>query len=177
MWPLRFMRPSHWVLLTLVVLFLCIYLGLLSWGRVQDSLESLAAYKSGAQVFQAKVDRADSIFIVFMFLMLTPLLVAALGTTIALVGAVLAGFLESLVRTPATQAGMPDARPAGLDVHGRRLSGARPGHVLLARAVAPGVPGLPLPHRPGDPRGVPVALACRAGAWAWSSAAAAPRFF
>lgn len=104
MWPLRFMRPSHWVLLTLVVLFLCIYLGLLSWGRVQDSLESLAAYKSGAQVFQAKVDRADSIFIVFMFLMLTPLLVAALGTTIALVGAVLAGFLESLVRTP----GMPD---------------------------------------------------------------------
>ena len=107
MWPLRFMRTSHWVLLTLVVLFLCIYLGLLSWGRVQDSLESLAAYKSGAQVFQAKVDRADSIFIVFMFLMLTPLVVAALGTTIALVGAVLAGFLESLVRTPARREGMP----------------------------------------------------------------------
>ena len=111
MWPLRFMRPSHWVLLTLVVLFLCIYLGLLSWGRVQDSLESLAAYKSGAQVFQAKVDRADSIFIVFMFLMLTPLLVAALGTTIALVGAVLAGFLESLVRMPATPEG-PAGTPA-----------------------------------------------------------------
>ena len=92
---------------TLVVLFLCIYLGLLSWGRVQDSLESLAAYSSGAQVFQAKVDRADAIFIVFMFLMLSPLLVVALGTTIALAGAVLAGFLESLVRRPATPGGTP----------------------------------------------------------------------
>ena len=107
MWPLRFMRPSHWVLLTLVVLFLCIYLGLLSWGRVQDSLESLAGYSSGAQVFQAKVDRADAIFIVFMFLMLTPLVGVAWGTTSALAGAVLAGFLESLGRWPATPGGTP----------------------------------------------------------------------
>lgn len=108
MWPLRFMQRSHWVLLALVVLFLCIYLGLLSWGRVQDSLESMAAYKSGSQVFQANVDRSDAIFVVFMFLMLTPLVVAALGTTLALAGAVLAGFLESLVRAP----GPLDATPA-----------------------------------------------------------------
>lgn len=101
------MSRSHWVLLALVVLFLCIYLGLLSWGRVQDSLESLAGYSSGAQVFQAKVDRADAIFIVFMFLMLTPLVVVALGTTIALAGAVLAGFLESLVRP----SGLPEGKP------------------------------------------------------------------
>jgi len=106
-WPFRSMSRSHWVLLALVVLFLCIYLGLLSWGRVQDSLESLAAYKSGAQVFQAKVDRADAIFIVFMFLMLTPVVVVALGTITALAGAVLAGFLESLVRRPGPPAGTP----------------------------------------------------------------------
>ena len=106
-WSFRAMSRSHWVLLALAVLFLCIYLGLLSWGRVQDSLESLAAYSSGAQVFQAKVDRADAIFIVFMFLMLTPLVVAALGTTIALAGAVLAGFLESLVRAPRPPGGTP----------------------------------------------------------------------
>ena len=100
------MSRSHWVLLALVVLFLCIYLGLISWGRVQDSLEALAAYKSGSPVFQAKVDRADAIFIVFMFLMLTPVVVVALGTITALAGAVLAGFLESLVRRPA-----PDGTP------------------------------------------------------------------
>ncbi len=106
-WPFRAMSRSHWVLLALVVLFLCIYLGLISWGRVQDSLESIAAYKSGSPVFQANVDRADAIFIVFMFLMLTPLVVVALGTTIALAGAVLTGFLESLVRRPATPGGTP----------------------------------------------------------------------
>lgn len=106
-WPFRSMSRSHWVLLALVVLFLCIYLGLLSWGRVQDSLESIASYKSGSQVFQAKVDRADAIFIAFMFLMLTPVAVVALGTITVLAGAVLAGFLESLVRRPATPGGTP----------------------------------------------------------------------
>ena len=106
-WPFRSMSRSHWVLLALVVLFLCIYLGLISWGRVQDSLEALAAYKSGSPVFQAKVDRADAIFIVFMFLMLTPVVVVALGTITALAGAVLAGFLKSLVRP----SGLPEGTP------------------------------------------------------------------
>ncbi len=104
MWPFDSLRRSHWVLLGLVVLFLFTYFGLLSWGRVEDALESLAAYSSGAKVFQATVDRADAIFIVFMFLMLTPMAVVAVGAIIAFIGTVLAGFLESLVRTP----GMPD---------------------------------------------------------------------
>jgi len=103
MWPFDSLRRSHWVLLGLVVLFLFTYFGLLSWGRVEDALESLAAYSSGAKVFQATVDRADAIFIVFMFLMLTPMAVVAVGAIIAFIGTVLAGFLESLVRTP----GMP----------------------------------------------------------------------
>jgi hypothetical protein len=55
-------------------------------------------------VFHAKVDRADAIFIVFMFLMLTPMALAAVAGLIAFVGAVLAGFLESLVHAP----GLPD---------------------------------------------------------------------
>jgi len=97
MWPFDSLRRSHWVLLGLVVLFLFTYFGLLSWGRVEDALESLAAYSSGAKVFQATVDRADAIFIVFMFLMLTPMAVVAVGAIIAFIGTVLAGFLESLV--------------------------------------------------------------------------------
>lgn len=92
------LRRAHWLLLLLGVLFLFSYFGLLSWGRIEESLESLAAKPSGAKVFHANVDRADAIFIVFMFLMLTPIALAAVAGLIAFVGAVLAGFLESLVR-------------------------------------------------------------------------------
>jgi hypothetical protein len=98
------LRRSHWLLLVLVALFLFTYFGLLSWGRIEESLESLAAKPSGAKVFYAKVERADAMFIVFMFLMLTPIALAAVGGLIAFIGAVLAGFLESLVRAP----GIPD---------------------------------------------------------------------
>ena len=97
-------KPSHWLLLSLVVLFLFIYFGLLTWGRIEDALQALAGHPSGATMFATKVDRADSIFIVFMFLMLTPLALVMVATLIAFVGAVLAGFLESLIRAP----GMPD---------------------------------------------------------------------
>ena len=97
-------KPSHWLLLSLVVLFLLIYFNLLSWGRIEDALEALAAQPAGAQMFAHKVDRADAIFIVFMFLMLTPLALVMVAALIAFVGAVLAGFLESLMRT----SGMPD---------------------------------------------------------------------
>lgn len=100
MWP-RLTR-SQWLLLVLVVLFLFTYFGLLSWGRIEEALETLAARPSGAKVFFAQIDRADAIFIVFMFLMLTPMAVVAAGGLVAFVGAVLAGFLESLVRARGT---------------------------------------------------------------------------
>jgi hypothetical protein len=98
------LKRSHWILLGFGVLFLVIYFGLLSWSRVEDALETLAAKPSGARVFAHKVDRADAIFIVFMVLMLTPLALVAIAGVVAFVGAVLAGMLESIVRTP----GMPD---------------------------------------------------------------------
>jgi hypothetical protein len=98
------LKRSHWILLALIVLFLFTYFGLLTWGRVEEALETLAAQPSGAQVFHYKVDRADAIFIVFMFLMLTPIALVAIGGLIAFTGAVLAGLLETIVHTP----GMPD---------------------------------------------------------------------
>lgn len=104
MWPFTVLDRRHWFLMGLVALFLATYFGLLSWGRIEESLEALAAHTSGAPVFQARVDRADAIFIVFMFLFLTPMALVAAAGAVAFVGAVLAGFLESLVRRP----GMPD---------------------------------------------------------------------
>src|SRR5712691_7065337 len=55
-------------------------------------------------MFYVKIDRADAIFMVFMFLMLTPLALIAIAGLIAFIGAVLTGFLESMYHRP----GMPD---------------------------------------------------------------------
>ena len=96
-------RPQ-WFLVGVSALFVLTYFGLLSWGKVQVALEAVAAKPSGAKVFAAKVDRADAIFMVFMFLFLTPLAITAVLGLIAFVGAILAGFLESFWKTP----GMPD---------------------------------------------------------------------
>ena len=98
------LRPAHWVLLALIVVFLFTYFGLLSWGRIHEALEALASKPAGAQVFHAKVDRADAIFMVFMFLFLTPLALVALLGLLAFTGAMLGGLLEAIWKTP----GVPD---------------------------------------------------------------------
>lgn len=96
-------RPQ-WFLVVVSALFVLTYFGLLSWGKVQEALEAVAAKPTGAKVFAAKVDRADAIFMVFMFFFLTPLALVALLGLIGFLGAMLAGFLEALWKTP----GMPD---------------------------------------------------------------------
>ncbi len=104
MWPFNSLRRRHWILRVLIALFLFSYFGLLSWGRIEDALESLAEHPRGAKVFQVKFDRADAAVMVFMFLLLTPLALVAVFGAIAFVGAVVAGFLESLLRVT----GLPD---------------------------------------------------------------------
>ncbi len=93
------MKRTHWILIALIVVFLSFYFGLLSWSRVEDALETLAANPgSGAKVFAAKVDRADAIFMIFMILFLTPLAIVAVGGLIVFVTAALAGFFHAFVR-------------------------------------------------------------------------------
>src|SRR5438445_318223 len=75
-----------------------------AWGQIGDALESLAEHPRGAQMFYAKIDRSDAIFMVFMFLLLTPIALVAIGFLIAFIGAVLTGFLEATYHRP----GMPD---------------------------------------------------------------------
>ncbi len=103
-WNFDRKRWSHWVLLVLVVIFLMSYFGLVSWGKIGDAIESLAENPRGAAIFYAKIDRSDAIFMVFMFLLLTPLALIAIGTLIAFIGAVLTGFFEAMYHRP----GMPD---------------------------------------------------------------------
>ena len=104
MWFFDRKRWSHWLLLVFIVGFLVSYFGFVSWGRLGDAIESLAERPAGAQVFHEKIDRADAIFMVFVFSFLTPLaLIAAFGL-IAFIGTVFAGVLESIYHRP----GMPD---------------------------------------------------------------------
>src|SRR2546427_9520835 len=96
-------RPPRSTLFPYTTLFRSSYFGFVSWGRLGDAIESLAERPAGAKVFQEKIDRADAIFMVFVFSFLTPLaLVAAFGL-VAFVGAVLAGTLEAMYHRP----GMP----------------------------------------------------------------------
>ncbi len=89
-------KRTHWILMTLIVLFLAFYFGLLSWSRLGDALETLAANPGGgAKVFAAKVDRADAIFMIFMLLFLTPLAIVAVGGLIVFVTAALAGMFQN----------------------------------------------------------------------------------
>jgi hypothetical protein len=97
-------RAAHWIILALVVLFLVSYFGFLSWGKLGDALTVLAEKPTGAQVFHAKIDRADAIFMIFTVLFLTPLALVAAASVVAFIGAVLAGLLEALFHHP----GMPD---------------------------------------------------------------------
>jgi hypothetical protein len=97
-------RVWHWIIFVALVLLLVSYLGLLSWGRLGEALEALAEKPSGAQVFHAKIDRADAIFMVFAVLVMTPIALVATGALIAFVGSVLTGLLEAVYHRP----GMPD---------------------------------------------------------------------
>jgi hypothetical protein len=91
-------KRTHWILTALIVLFLSFYFGLLSWSRVGDALETLAANPGGAKVFAAKVERSDAIFMIFMILFLTPLAIVAVGGLIVFVTAALAGMFQSFAR-------------------------------------------------------------------------------
>jgi hypothetical protein len=97
-------RVWHWIVAVALVLLLVSYLGLLSWGKLGEALEALAEKPSGAQVFHAKIDRADAIFMVFAVLVMTPIALVATGALIAFVGSVLTGLLEAVYHRP----GMPD---------------------------------------------------------------------
>src|SRR3989442_42680 len=93
--------------LVFVAAFLLRYFGFGSGGRLGDAIESLAERPAGAKMFHEKIDRADAIFMVFVFSFLTPLaLVAAFGL-VAFVGAVLAGGPEAVDHRPGMRGWIP----------------------------------------------------------------------
>src|SRR5882762_11966397 len=97
MWPLNLLRRRHWILLGVSVLFLLTYSGFISWGKVELALEYLADQPAVRQRFATPIGRGEAIVTSFMFVLLTPLALAAAGGIIAFIGAIGAGILRAVL--------------------------------------------------------------------------------
>lgn len=100
------MRWTHWFLVILGAVLVGSYLGLLSWGRVEQALERLASEPKAAQLFQHEsVGRPEAMFFVFAFMILTP---AATLATLFL-AAFVASFIITSLRPLSRMCALPDA--------------------------------------------------------------------
>src|SRR5881296_4759285 len=97
MWPLNLLRRRHWVLLGFSVLFLLTYSGFVSWGKVELALEYLADQPAVRERFATPIGRGEAIVTSFMFVLLTPLALAAAAGVIAFIGAIGAGILRTVL--------------------------------------------------------------------------------
>jgi hypothetical protein len=97
MWPLTLLKRRHWIFLGASTLFLLSYSGFISWGKVAQALEHLADQPAVRQRFSTPIGRGEAIVTSFMFVLLTPLALAAFAGLVAFVGAVIAGILRMLV--------------------------------------------------------------------------------
>src|SRR6266446_9810399 len=94
MWPLNVLRTRHWVLLVTSFIFLLTYGGFISWGKVAQALEYLADQPAVRERFATPIGRGEAIVTSFMFVLLTPLALAAAGGIVAFIGAIGAGILR-----------------------------------------------------------------------------------
>src|SRR2546427_10756334 len=97
MWPLNLLKKRHWILLALCFLFLATYSGFVSWAKVAQALEQLADQPAVRQRFATPIGRGEAIVTSFMFVLLTPLALAAAGGVVAFIGAIVAGILRMLM--------------------------------------------------------------------------------
>jgi hypothetical protein len=97
MWPLDLLKRRHWIFLGACVLFLLSYYGFVSWGRVGPALEHLADQPAVRERFSTPIGRGEAIVTSFMFILLTPLAIAAALGVIAFFGAIGAGILRTVL--------------------------------------------------------------------------------
>jgi hypothetical protein len=97
MWPLNLLKRRHWIFLGACVLFLLSYFGFISWGKVAQALEHLADQPAVRERFSTPIGRGEAIVTSFMFILLTPLAVAAALGIVAFFGAIGAGILRAVV--------------------------------------------------------------------------------
>lgn len=96
MWPLNLLKRRHWIVLAICFLFLASYTGFVSWAKVAQALGQLADQPAVRERFATPIGRGEAIVTSFMFVLLTPLALAAAGGVVALVGAIGAGILRAI---------------------------------------------------------------------------------
>jgi hypothetical protein len=97
MWPLNLLKRRHWIFLGACVLFLLSYFGFIGWGKVGQALEHLADQPAVRERFSTPIGRGEAIVTSFMFILLTPLAIAAALGVIAFFGAIGAGILRTVL--------------------------------------------------------------------------------
>jgi hypothetical protein len=97
MWPLNLLKRRHWIFLGLCVLFLLSYSGFISWAKVSQALERLADQPAVRERFATPIGRGEAIVTSFMFVLLTPLAIAAGAGIVAFLGAIGAGILRAVM--------------------------------------------------------------------------------
>ena len=97
MWPLNLLKRRHWIFLGACVLFLLSYFGFISWGKVAQALERLADQPAVRERFSTPIGRGEAIVTSFMFVLLTPLAIAAALGIVAFFGAIGAGIIRALL--------------------------------------------------------------------------------
>jgi hypothetical protein len=97
MWPLNLLKRRHWIFLGVCVLFLLSYFGFISWGKVSQALERLADQPAVRERFSTPIGRGEAIVTSFMFVLLTPLAIAAALGIVAFFGAIGAGIIRAVL--------------------------------------------------------------------------------
>src|SRR5438093_9011938 len=97
MWPLNLLKRRHWIFFGASLLFLLSYSGFISWAKVSQALERLADQPAVRERFATPIGRGEAIVTSFMFVLLTPLALAAAGGVVAFVGAIGAGIIRMFV--------------------------------------------------------------------------------
>jgi hypothetical protein len=97
MWPLNLLKRRHWIFLGACVLFLASYSGFVSWAKVSQALERLADQPAVRERFATPIGRGEAIVTSFMFVLLTPLAIAAALGIVAFLGAIGAGIIRAVL--------------------------------------------------------------------------------
>ena len=97
MWPLTLLKRRHWIVLGISVIFLLSYGGFVSWAKVAQALEHLADQPAVRERFSTPIGRGEAIVTSFMFVLLTPLALAAFAGLVAFLGVIIAGILRIIV--------------------------------------------------------------------------------
>ena len=94
---LTMLTKRPWIFLGICVLFLLSYTGFIGWGKGAQALEHLADQPAVRGRFATPIGRGEAIVTSFLFVLLTPMALAAFGGLVAFTGAITAGFLRMIV--------------------------------------------------------------------------------